>query len=352
MSRFSRFRNKEERPHDDAPPYPLVRENERVFPPDFPGVIYVWDIDKTYLDTDFTSLRGFLKIPFEMAVDKRNVPGAPQLLRSLRRQPGTDLVHGIYFVSASPNSMRRTIVQKMLIDEVEQDGITLKDWKAILRSGHLGRLREQIGYKLNALLQGRFDVGHATREVLFGDDSESDALAYSLYADIVAGRLRGRPLLRTLRKNDVASPDAHALMALSDTLPAQPQGGGIEAVFIHLAMGTEPEHFADWGPRLFPAQDTFQMALSLHARGLLDLPAVLRQAEALSAWTEGAPSRLADSFHDWRTRDPFSGTRGHELSEHLRSQGLVLPDAVDDTRPAPTRHDGPAPMMTPARFLA
>ena len=97
--------------------YPLDRTQERIFPPDFSGRIYVWDIDKTYLASDIDSLRGLLAIPLEFAVDKRNVAGTPALLRALRRgvaPVGLTDANPIYFVSASPPQLRSVIERKML----------------------------------------------------------------------------------------------------------------------------------------------------------------------------------------------------------------------------------------------
>ena len=55
--------------------------------------------------------------------------------------------------------------------------------------GRWRSLREHLGYKLGELLESRKTGPAARREVLFGDDWESDPLIYSMYADILAGRL-------------------------------------------------------------------------------------------------------------------------------------------------------------------
>ena len=219
MKLFDRLKALRRSPKAAEYRYPLCRENHRIFPPGFDGLICVWDIDKTYLASDIDSIRGMLKIPFEFAVDKRTIPGADNLLRQLRRPTDEGPASGLYFVSASPNQLRKIIEKKMLLDAVEHDGITLKDWTAIIRQGRLGKLREQIGYKLSALLLGRRDLGWRAREILFGDDSESDAIIYSLYADICAGRLRGNRLIKTLTQNSVASEDATYIESLSEDLP-------------------------------------------------------------------------------------------------------------------------------------
>src|SRR5690348_5962483 len=46
--------------------------------------VYVWDLDKTYLDTTFESLSGLWRTAVEKAFQKRNVPGTGTLVRALR----------------------------------------------------------------------------------------------------------------------------------------------------------------------------------------------------------------------------------------------------------------------------
>src|SRR5687767_10422110 len=116
----------------------IDRSNDRRIPSDYRGDVLVWDIDKTYLDTRFSSWRGLAAIPFELAIDKEALPGAVPLLRALRRGPGdrTALVP-LYFVSGSPPQLRRVIERKMILDGVEFDGITFKDQLGLLRSGRV-----------------------------------------------------------------------------------------------------------------------------------------------------------------------------------------------------------------------
>ena len=45
----------------------------------------ICDIDKTYLNTRFSTWRGLARIPFEWAIDKAPISGMVPLLRGLRR---------------------------------------------------------------------------------------------------------------------------------------------------------------------------------------------------------------------------------------------------------------------------
>ena len=39
--------------------------------------VYVWDLDKTYLDTKFETFKGLVRTIFEKAFQKKNIPGDP-----------------------------------------------------------------------------------------------------------------------------------------------------------------------------------------------------------------------------------------------------------------------------------
>ena len=47
--------------------------------------VYIWDLDKTYLETSIDNFAGLMHSIFEKAFTKKNVPGTPDLLRSLAR---------------------------------------------------------------------------------------------------------------------------------------------------------------------------------------------------------------------------------------------------------------------------
>jgi phosphatidate phosphatase APP1 len=216
---FDRLRRAD--PTSEPYRYPLDRTQERSFSPDFTGDLHIWDIDETYLATDIDSLKGMLSVPLDRAVDKRNVAGTDLLLRALRRGPdigGPVRSNPLYFVSASPPQMRRVIQKKMLLDGVEFDGITFKDQLALLRAGRVSALKHHVAYKLSALLLNRAELPWEVTEWTFGDDTETDALIYALYADIVAGRLRGPPLASTLRLNGCETEDCSYVARLAGHL--------------------------------------------------------------------------------------------------------------------------------------
>src|SRR4051812_27802840 len=77
--------------------------------------IFVWDIDKTYLDTSFESIKGLFRTAFEKAFQKRNIPGTSALVRALTTVTSDTISNDstkpfpIYFISASPPQMERKI---------------------------------------------------------------------------------------------------------------------------------------------------------------------------------------------------------------------------------------------------
>jgi len=244
--------------------------------PASPLCIFRWDLDKTYLQTDFDSFRALLRTAMQKAADKRTVPGAATLLRELR-QNGSERGVGsrICFISGSPRQMRKVLIEKLRLDGVEFDEFILKPNLRNMLTGRFRAMREQVGYKLPALLAGRAGVAVETREVCFGDDAESDGFIYSLYGDVLAGRVE-RPLLeRVLTEPGVYPTDAARTVALVESLP---RGEAVERIFIHLDRRSPPSRFDRYGARLVPIYNYFQAALVLYQDCRLSPGAVVRVA--------------------------------------------------------------------------
>ncbi len=270
--------------------YPLSVQEHRELSPDYRGPVFVWDIDKTYLSTAFSSIRGLARIPIEFAVDKLAIPGMPEVLRALRRGPGPG--YGcvpLYFISASPPQMRGVIEHKMLLDGVEPDGITCKDWVGALGQLRPGRLREQVGFKLCALLDGRLRRPLAD-EYLFGDDAEKDPAAFYLYAQIVGGAISPGEAQARMAAEGVDREARQCVFDLVGRLPRR--RGRVERIFIHLEKGTPPEQFAAMGDLLVPVQGACELALALYEEGLISAQGA-REACSAAAAGRGEPAGRA-----------------------------------------------------------
>jgi hypothetical protein len=249
--------------------------------------VYRWDLDKTYLETDFDSLRGLVRTATESASTKKATPGATALMRGLCADPAARVA----IVSGSPVQMRAVLEQKLKLDGVRYESLVLKDSLRHLKKGELRAIRGQMGYKLPALLEGRVGLGRGVGETCFGDDAEVDAIVYSVYADALAGRLRPADVARILEAAGAYPPHVEAtLSALARVATADP----VERIFIRVERGRSPATFAPLGGRVVPVYSWFQAALVLHQGGRLDeegLRAVLlavMEGEHVDAWTVGA----------------------------------------------------------------
>ncbi|MFV8755613.1 phosphatase domain-containing protein [Nannocystaceae bacterium ST9] len=251
-------------------PFPLVRKLHRTLTHDYAGPAYVWDIDKTWLDTRFSQLRGMLKIPFEFAIDKHAIPGTTALLHGLREGPSGREHRPLYFITASPPFIRKSIERKMLLDGIEFDGILYKDQIEVFRRRHFDSLREHTAFKLSALLLLARAFPARTEVYLFGDDAERDPLIYCLFADICAGRLRDAGLRATLIHLGVRASYADDVTTLAGELPARERVAG---VFIHLVRDPQGGTLRSYDARVLGYPSAAAVARRLCTIGLLSAPA-------------------------------------------------------------------------------
>jgi hypothetical protein len=223
--------------------------------------IYRWDLDKTYLDTDIHSWRGLFKSALEQAASKKALPGATELVLALQAGHSENR---LMFLSGSPTQMRRRLEEKLKLDGIDFHQFILKDNLKNLRRGRLRAIQSQFGYKLPRLLEARSLEPLSVRESLFGDDSEVDAWVYSVYADVVAGRVSSAELARILELQG-AYPD-HVVEALAAARQLC-QGEVVERIFILLSGRVQPESLAVLGSRVLPVRSWLQAALVLVGSG-------------------------------------------------------------------------------------
>ena len=254
-----------------------------------PRHTFRWDLDKTYLRTEFDSLSDLYKSARETAADKQAYPGATALLRSLS-QDG----HRICIVSGSPTQMRQVLAAKLALDGVDYDEFVLKNnLKNILR-GRFRSLRAQIPYKLPAMLQSRIGAA-ADAETLFGDDAEADAIIYCLYADLLAGRVSIQDLERVLIASRAYDDDAAHILDLARRAPKH---DAVHRLFIHLDRRSAPVRFRHYGPRLVPVFNYFQAALVLYGDRVLSARQVLFVALEMLDSKQYELGHLATSVQD------------------------------------------------------
>ena len=286
--------------------------------------IYRWDLDKTYLQTDFDSFRGLVKTAFQKAHEKKAVPGAAALIRELRSDGNAKLC----IVSGSPTQMRTVLVEKLKLDGVEFDELVLKDNLRNLVRGRFKALRGQVGYKLPVLLESRTRAPTDSEEVLFGDDAEADAFIYSLYADMVARRVSELVVHRVLEAAEVYPDDIERVMTRWKQIPiADP----VRRIFINLDRLTPPAYFQRYGPRVVPIFNYFQAALVLMADGHLRAPQVLKVMLELVTTSGYNLLTLSNSFQDLLRRGLPIVDAAQSLVEALQGPAAV----VNAVRPIP-----------------
>jgi hypothetical protein len=313
--------------------FPVHTVSKRSYPADWQGEVFTCDIDRTYLNTRISSLEGMARIPFEGALDKVTIPGMAQLLKEVRRGPGEVSRHTpIYFVSSSPNQLRRVLERKFLLDGIEFDGTTFKNWAALLRRGRLSGLKKQVSYKLAALLGNRAALPSGAREILLGDDLEVDPVIYALYRRLLAGTIPMRDLTAVLAQHGVSAEDARGIAELK--LRAGNLPGGVVRALIRTERSAHPEAFLSSWPWLVPCSDAFQMALVLWDQDSISAVGAMRVARNLRLF-DVSPGSLETSVREMVRRGLLDRKQVDELAVLLEEQGLCrLQGSLPEPDPA------------------
>lgn len=278
------------------------------------ALVYRWDLDKTYLRTEFDTARDMFWRLFERPSQKRTVPGAAALLRELQ---ATDPA-GVYILSGSPEQMRKVLEAKLRLDGVRWDGFVLKPSLKNLLRGHFGFLRDQVGFKIGAMLASREGLSPGFTEVLFGDDAETDAFNYSLYADLCAGRVGAEMFNRVLEQAAVTEEETARLVQLAERLPRRE---ACARIFIHLDRMSALDRFEPYGNRVCPFYNYFQPAVVLVEMGAIGPKAALRVAADLVIDQGFTPEALAASYLELARRGQVGGGPAQMMREALDLAG-------------------------------
>lgn len=262
-----------------------------------PQIITRWDLDKTYLRSDFSNLSELAQRVIERPDQKRPVPGAATLLRQLGARASQ-----VHILSGSPRQLRRAIATRLRMDGVRFDRLTLKPNASNLFRLRFSALKDQLGYKLHALLSARYDEqerGSAapTLEILVGDDSEADAFVYSLYADICTGAIGVKDLACILADGNTYPDVRQEILRLANGLTPSVQDVRF-LILIHLDRQTPPSHFSAFSPRLVPFHNYLQASLLLVHHGVLDAAAFYELAQEMALCYRTSVTAIAASYRD------------------------------------------------------
>lgn len=330
-----------------------VRASE---PVSAPRLVTRWDLDKTYLRSDFYTARDLWRNATERPDQKRPVPGASLTLVELARRGART-----HILSGSPEQLRKSLLERLEMDGLRPDELTLKPSLRNLLRLRFFAIGDQLGYKLPALLEARL-AEHARHpaaqiEVLVGDDSEADPFVYSLYADLVARNVDLGELERILRAGGLYPSDRERTLVAAERL-LEARLSSDTLILIHLDRQTPPSEFAPYGKRLVPFFNYAQAALCLLDRDRLDAPAAGRIASELLAEHRFDLGALARSYWDLRRRGHVSDRlldklRGATLTSVARSwPEAILADPLDAQPLAPASPQAPLDYISLARAHA
>ena len=288
--------------------------------------VYVWDLDKTYLDTTFETMRGLWRTVMEKAFQKKNVPGTSTLVRALRNH--WQETHkgkkdfSIYFITASPPQLEGKIHEKLNFDGIYPFGLFCKDNLQNIRPSRFRRLTQQVGYKLQALLQLRLHLSENVHQVLWGDDSEADAIIYSLYSDLCARRLSEDEIRRVLKYYSVTGQQVETILRLVEDIPHQDP---VEKIYINLASDTDAEYYLKFGRRILPTYNSSQLSLDLFQDGRLSSAQVIKVAVDMIQNYGFSIEDLEWSIDNLVRRPQLAKSTLDEILPILKAQHLIGP---------------------------
>jgi hypothetical protein len=259
----------------------------RLLAPGAPAVVVRSDVDLTYLDTDFMSTTGKLALLVQRAAERAGLPAMEVAYRFLRRGATSVEDLPLTFLSGSPTFFKMVLEEKARLDQIFEDGVVLKPFKDIIAAkvtdvdlaGVVPALEEQVGYKLTALLRLRLEVPRQTQEILLGDDSEADAVAYSLYHQLTSGQIGVDALLARI---DAIPVDATWRAQVAELAPkvvaVLPPAAPVVAIYINRTGKPNPRFpVADWTvPQLTRYHSgAWPLALDLFEEGRMSGPGVM-----------------------------------------------------------------------------
>ena len=296
--------------------------------------VFVWDLDKTYLDTAIESMAQLLTTVVERAFAKRNIPGTRQLIQALssayQMRQGRK-IFPIYFITASPPQMEERISEKFAFDGIRPFGCFYKDNLRNLTPRRFARLRKQVGFKVQALLQLRSRLSEDVKQICWGDDSESDAVIYNLYSDICARRLGSLELRNILKALGVPGDQIDQILMLQSQIPSQDP---VEKIYINLAVDTDPDYYLKFGRRTVPTYNTFQVSLDLFQDGRLDENGIRLVAKDMIDNYGFTPDELSRSFDEMVRRHILGEKCVSTLLPFLQQQNLFYSDFKVSASPA------------------
>lgn len=248
------------------------------------GTMLVWDIDKTYIDTRFESLRAMLAVPFEKPHEKKVFRSVAGFLREIKLGLSDGGRHpvNLTFISASPIILQKSLRARFRLDELQVDCLILKDWRRLFTSEHWMLLKNQLPYKLEHLLQLALD-NPGWRFFCFGDDWEMDLVIYVLLRDILEGRIPRAAIVSILARSSMPSSERSRILHKIAAIEPAPDR---VRIFLHRVKLRTFDWVHAAGEGVIPYDSYLQIAARALQENWLSEQAALRLVDAArDQWT-------------------------------------------------------------------
>lgn len=306
----------------------------RILSEKYDSYITTSDIDQTYLATELNSKKGMFATLFETPDEKFYLPGMPELYKVLRRDTKDT---PLCFISASPHFFRRTLLATIKSHGIQTESLHLKYLEGTIKGVYdkllqtitnpsrlfgegfgqaIERIKkflvssyqslfDQLSYKLTILLQDRIYQPTNAKEILMGDNTESDYLIFTLYQLILMGEIHGKTLedylykLNFLGRDAITRDNAKKIVELAnECIAIHGKKNPVECVLINKTdIGPDSEKLFQYvydampnGLNLhklkrftmfYPTQGALGFAIILHSLGILEFDSVLEVMKGL-----------------------------------------------------------------------
>lgn len=303
----------------------------RILPEDYDAPVVMSDIDQTFLDTKIDSRQGLLDALFERIESKRPLPGMEEFYRSVSKQNIP-----LFFVSASPSFFRRTLEGVFERFQIHHDALFLKNLlgpinnivrkafevisnledymsqkmsDAMQRSARflgatMQSMVDQIAYKLTVLLEQRTMMPSKAKEILIGDNTESDYFIFTMYQYLLLGAIPPDRIedffyhLNFHNREAITRDSARRIASLTEkNLAIHGPLNAVQAVWIHQArpeigldemLASIKEAVPDTATRMqagdihppVPYSNAFELALLALNESILDAASAVRVAQS------------------------------------------------------------------------
>jgi hypothetical protein len=238
------------------------------------------DIDKTYLETEFETLRKLLKTAMEKENKKSSVAGAPLFFRGLRKSahPGNSRgADSLHFVSSSPPQMRSVLRSKFSMDGLEWESDTFKNQVYNIVRGRPGELKKHVAYKTTAILELCKDLPDNAELVFIGDNAEADPYIFAGLTLLIHGKI-DKQLYKEFLLSGVVRRQSATEICRQDFAWLQKKNLRVSQVWIrrvkpHTQVQTEGlQKLHGWGLPLYYFQNFLDLSLMAARLGMFVYP--------------------------------------------------------------------------------